>query len=98
MIKNKLKELLSELIQFKVQSILVLEYKKRNDCKIFHSSAKLIDSDSDIDEAYKSIYKRIMTEIKNSADEGWVVETIVKHRLRFLSVRTRRNNSIEKWR
>ena len=35
-IKNKLKELLSELKKFKVQKILVLEYKKRNDRKIFH--------------------------------------------------------------
>ena len=29
MIKNKLKELLSELRKFKVQTILVLEYEKR---------------------------------------------------------------------
>ena len=50
-IKNKLKELLSELEKFKVQKMLVLNYKKRNDRKIFHSSAKLIGSDSDIDEA-----------------------------------------------
>ena len=41
MIKNKLKELLSEFEKFKAQ-ILVLEYKKRNDCKIFHSSNKPI--------------------------------------------------------
>ena len=40
-IRNKLKELLSELKKFKFQSILALEYKKRND----HSSAKLIASD-----------------------------------------------------
>ena len=51
-IKNKLKELQSELKKFKVQTILVLDYKKRNDHKIFYSSAKLIASDSDIDEAY----------------------------------------------
>ena len=50
-IKNKLKELLSELEKFQVQKILALDYKKRNDRKIFHSSAKLIGSDSDIDEA-----------------------------------------------
>ena len=50
-IKNKLKELLSELEKFKVQKILALDYKKRNDRKVFHSSAKLIGSDSDIDEA-----------------------------------------------
>ena len=51
-IKNKLKELQSELKKFKVQTILVLDYKKRNDHKIFYSSAKLIANDSDIDEAY----------------------------------------------
>ena len=48
--KIKLKEQLSELKKFKVQTILVLDYKKRNDCKIIHSSTKLIASDSDIDE------------------------------------------------
>ena len=47
--KIKLKEQLSELKKFKAQTILVLDYKKRNDCKIIHSSAKLIASDSDID-------------------------------------------------
>ena len=45
MIKNKLKELLSE---FKIQAILVLDYKNRNDRKIFHSSDKLTASDSDM--------------------------------------------------
>ena len=59
-IKNILKKLLNELIQFKVQTLSVLDYKKRNDCKIFHSCTKLIASDSDIDEAFKSIYQRIM--------------------------------------
>ena len=64
-IKNKLKELLSELKKFKVQTILVLDYKKRNDCKIFHSSAKLIGSDSEIGETFKSMHQIIMTKIKN---------------------------------
>ena len=49
-IKNKLEELLSELKKFKVQTILVIDYKKRNDRKIFHSSTKPIASGSDIDE------------------------------------------------
>ena len=52
----KLKELLSELKKFKVQTILVLDYKKRNKCKIVHSSPKLIAIDSDIDEAFKSMH------------------------------------------
>ena len=51
MIKSKWKVLLSELKKFKVETILVLDYKKRTDRKIFRSSAKLIASDLDIDEA-----------------------------------------------
>ena len=77
MIKNKLKELLSELKKFKVQTILVLDYKKRNNCKIFHSSTKLITSDSDIDEVYKSMPQSIMTIIKNYAREDWIVLYVI---------------------
>ena len=68
MIKNKLKEFLSDLKKFKIQAILVKE-KKRNDRKIFHSSTKLNVSDSDIDEAFKSMHQSIMTKIKNFASE-----------------------------
>ena len=39
MIKNKLKTLKNKLKKFKVQSILILEYKKRNGHKIFYSNA-----------------------------------------------------------
>ena len=49
MIKNKLKELLSELKKFKVQTVVVLDYKKRNDRKILYSCTKLLASNSDID-------------------------------------------------
>ena len=73
-IKNKLKELLNEL--------LVLGYQKRNDCKIFHSSAKL--SDSDIDEAFKSLHRIIMTKIKNYATEDCIVlHVIIKHSIKI---------------
>ena len=58
MIKIKLKELLSELKKFKVNTILVLDYQKRNDHKIFHSSTKLIASDTDIDDAFKSMHQK----------------------------------------
>ena len=51
-IKYKLQELLSEMKKFKFQIMLVLEYKKRNDCKIFHLSTKLIASHSDIHKAF----------------------------------------------
>ena len=56
MVKSKLKEFLSELKKFKVETVFVSDYKKRNDCNIFHSSAKLITSDSDINEAFKSMH------------------------------------------
>ena len=59
MIKNKLKELLNELKRSKVQTMLVLDFKKRNDCKIFHSSAKLIANDSDIEETFKSMRQSV---------------------------------------
>ena len=68
-IKNKLKGLLKELKKFKVQTILVLDYKKRNDCKIFHLSTELIPSDSDIDKVFKSMHQSFMTKIKNYACE-----------------------------
>ena len=44
--------------------MLVLHYLKRNNCKMFHPSAKLIASDSDIDETFKFIYQSIMKKIK----------------------------------
>ena len=69
MIKNKLKELLSDLKKFKVQKILVSDYKKRNNRKIFHSSAKLIASDSDIDKELIFLHQSIMTKMENYASE-----------------------------
>ena len=59
MIKSKLKELLSELKKFKVQTILVLDYKKRNDRKILYSCTKLIASNSDTDEALNPCIKSL---------------------------------------
>ena len=52
-IKSKLKESLNGLKKFKVQTILVLDYTKINDRKIFHSSAKLIAGDLELDHARK---------------------------------------------
>ena len=72
MIQNKLKELISVLETYKVQIRLVLEYKKRNECKIFHLSVKLIASDSDIDEVFISMYQSILTKIANYASEVWM--------------------------
>ena len=84
MTKTKLKELLSEFKKFKVRTILVLDYKKRNDCKILHSSAKLIARDSYTDEASKSMHQRIMTKTKNCACKDWfVLDVIIKHSIKI---------------
>ena len=56
MIKTKSKEWLSDLEKFKVQAILVLYYKKRNDSQIA--------SDLDIDEAFKFMHQS-KTKIRN---------------------------------
>ena len=85
-IKNKLRELLSELKKFKVQTILVLDYKKRNDRKIFHSSTTLIANDSGIDKAFKSMDQGIMTKIKNHDDKDWIVlDVIIKHNIKIFT-------------
>ena len=77
MIKNKLKELLSDLKKFNVQTILVLDYKKRRDCKIFHSSARLLSNDADIDCS-------IITKIKNCGCKDWfVLDVIIKHSIKI---------------
>ena len=97
MIKNKLKELLSELKKFKVQTILVLEYKKINDCKIFYSCTKLIVSDSDTDEAFQSFHQSIMTKTKNYAFKDWIVlDVIIKKSIKILTVSIRRKNGDNK--
>ena len=63
---------------------LVLDYKKINDCKIFHSSTKLIASDSDIDEAFKSTHQSITTKIKKYACEDWIVLlAVIKHSIKI---------------
>ena len=98
MIKNKLKELLSDMKKFRVQTVLVLNYDKRNDHKIFHSSVKLITSDSDIDKAFISMHQRIMTKIKKYAYRDWIVlDVIIRHSITVVNVSIRRKNSM-KWR
>ena len=72
-IKDKFKRLLRHFKKFKAHSMLVSEYKKRNDCKVFHFSFKLIVSDSAIDEAFKSMHESIMAKMKNSAGKYSVV-------------------------
>ena len=83
-IKNKLKELLSELKKCKVQTILVSKYKKRNDQKIFHSSTKLTARDSGIDETLVFMHESIMPKSRNYGSEDWIVlDVITKDSIKF---------------
>ena len=62
--RNKLKEFGTDLKNFKVQVKIVSEYNKKNDVKTFHSSVKLIASDSEIKEAFKSMHGSTFTKNK----------------------------------
>ena len=77
MIKIKLKELSSELKKFKCQTILVLDYKKKKYCKIFYLCTKLIASNSDIDEAFKSMLQSIMAGTKRYACKDWIALDVI---------------------
>ena len=51
--------------------------------EIFHSSAKLIENDSDIDKAFGSINQSVMMKIKHFVCKGWIVKTIVEHGIKI---------------
>ena len=77
-----MEELLIELKKFKVQTIVVLEYKERNDRKFFHSITKLNASDSDIDKAFKSMHQSIMTK-KYTSEDYIVLNVIIRHSIKI---------------
>ena len=80
--KNKVKKKYSVIL--KVQAILILNYKERNNRKIFQSSAKLIVSVLDIDEAFKSMHQSIMTKMRNSASKDWIVlDVVIKYSIKI---------------
>ena len=54
---------MNELKKFKAQAIFVLDYKKRNDGKIFYSSTKLIARYSDIYKAFISMHQSMVPKI-----------------------------------
>ena len=75
---------MNELKKFKVQTLLVLNYKKINDHEIFHSCTKLITRDSDIDEVSIFMHQSIMTKIKNYDCKDWIVlDVIIMHRIKI---------------
>ena len=91
-IKNKLKGLLSELKKFRVQTVLVLDYKKRNDSQIFYSYTKINASDLDIDEAYKSMHQSIITKIKNYFCKDYIVlGKIITHSIKIFECQYKEN-------
>ena len=74
----------------------MLEYKKRNDRKIFNLCIKLIASDLDIDEAFKLVHQSIMTKIKIHAYEDCIVlDVIINHSIKIFECWKRRKNSIK---
>ena len=82
MTKYKFNELLSGLKKFRVQKILFLEYKKRNDREMFHSSNNLVASDSNINESLISLHQIIVAKIKNNDCEDWIVlDGIINHKI-----------------
>ena len=56
---------------------------------MFHSTTKLIASDSGIDEIFIFMHQSIMKNMKNYATEHWIILDVV------LSVSIRRVNSIK---
>ena len=68
----------------KVLKILVSDYKKRNDHEIFLSNTKLIASDSDIDEVFKSMHQSIITKITNYVCKDLIdLNVIIKHSIKM---------------
>ena len=66
--------------------MLLLDYEIKNGRKIFLSSANLIASDSNIDEAFKSMPQSIMTKIKNYTCKNWIVlDVIIKHSIKIFA-------------
>ena len=77
--------MLNQLKKIKVQTILVLDNKKRKGCKIFHSNTKVTAGDSDIDEVFKSMDQSIMAKIKNYASKDLIVlDAILKYSIKII--------------
>ena len=96
LIKNELKESSRELKKFKHQTILVLDYKKRNDRRIFYSCTKLTFNDSGINEAFKSMHSSIMTKI-NYACKDWIApDVIIKHSIKIFECQYEENKQHNK--
>ena len=96
LIKNKLKESSRELKKFTDQTILVLDYKKINDRRIFYSCTKLLSNDSDINEAFKSMHLSIMTKINYACKDWIVIDVIIKHSIKTFECQYEENKQHDK--
>ena len=75
-----IKKIVKWVEKVQTQTALILDYKKKNDPKIFHSSTKLNAINADIDEAFKSTHQSFMTKMKNDVYECCIVlDVIIEH-------------------
>ena len=75
-----IKRIVKWVKKVQTQTALILDYKKKNDRKIFHSSTKLNAINADIDEAFKSTHQSFMTKMKNDVYEYCIVlDVIIEH-------------------
>ena len=87
-IKNKVKEILSQLWGFKFVTTLVLLFKtieSVDKIKVvnFHlsSKAEIIIHESDIDDVFESIYFTIISNTQKSLTKslGWIINSVIDH-------------------
>ena len=64
--------------------VLFLDYEKIFDSQIFHLCTKLIASDLNINETFKSMHQSIITKIQNYAWEDRIVlDTVTRHSIKI---------------
>ena len=89
-IKDKLKDLLTEIKRFKFVATLLYELKKiERDDATKHSNfysvskAETVINESDIIDVFESIYSTIVSNIQKSLAKslGWIIDSVVDHNI-----------------
>ena len=89
-INSKLIELLTQLRGFKFVTVLFLVFKKieskdNTKCDIFYSTSKaeIIIDESEIENAFKSIYITVTTNIQKYLEKcsGWIIVSFINHNI-----------------
>ena len=87
-IKSKLIELFIQLEGFKFVTTLVWVFKKmegkdKTKYDKFYSSSKaeIIINESDIDDVFKPVYTKIITNVQKSLEKGssWIIDSVIDH-------------------